>query len=129
MRYEQLCSLPVQGDMARQWDGCAAELWARAVQGPPPEAMKFALNASLESLPTKPTSTLGARSQVTPVPPACSTGSHFSMFRMSAPWRWIFDDTAGGRMKFSRCWCSLHKLTFQHHCRSGIGDLQLSPPH
>ena len=52
MRLDQLCSLPVQGDMARRWDGCAAELWVKAVQGLPPEAMKFALNASLDSLPT-----------------------------------------------------------------------------
>ena len=52
MRLDQLCSLPVQGDMARRWEGCAAELWMRAVQGLPPEAMKFALNVSLDSLLT-----------------------------------------------------------------------------
>ena len=52
MRLDQLCSLPVQGDTARRWDCCAAELWVKAVQGLPPEAMKFALNASLDSLPT-----------------------------------------------------------------------------
>ena len=52
-RLDQLCSLPVPGDMARRWDGCAAELWMRAVQGLPPEAMKFAINASLDSLSHK----------------------------------------------------------------------------
>ena len=29
-RIEQLCSLPVQGDMARRFEGNAAELWVRA---------------------------------------------------------------------------------------------------
>ena len=38
--------------MARRLVGCGAELWARAVQCLPPEPMKFALNASLDTLPT-----------------------------------------------------------------------------
>ena len=51
-RSEQLCSLPVQGDMARRFEGNAAELWVRAVQDLPSDVMKFALNASLEILAT-----------------------------------------------------------------------------
>ena len=51
-RHQQLCSLSTQGEMARQWRENSPELWVRAVQGLPPEPMKFALNASLDILPT-----------------------------------------------------------------------------
>ena len=47
-RYQQLCQLPAQGEMARAWK----ELWVKAVQGLPPEPLKFALCASTNSLPT-----------------------------------------------------------------------------
>lgn len=51
-RHQQLCCLPTQGEMARQWEGKSPELWVKAVQTLPPEPMKFALNASLDTLPT-----------------------------------------------------------------------------
>ena len=38
--------------MARRFEGNAAELWVRAVQDLPSDVMKFALNASLETLAT-----------------------------------------------------------------------------
>ena len=38
--------------MARSWEDTSPELWVRAVHGFPPETMKFALNASLNTLPT-----------------------------------------------------------------------------
>ena len=47
-----MCSLTTQGTMARRLEGNARELWVTAVQRLPSEAMKFALNASLETLPT-----------------------------------------------------------------------------
>ena len=52
-RHEHLCNLPTQGQMARCWEGNSPELWVRAVEGLPPELMKFALNAALDTLPTK----------------------------------------------------------------------------
>ena len=51
-RLEQLHSLPVQGRMARHLEGHAAELWVQVAQGLPSDAMKFALNASMETLAT-----------------------------------------------------------------------------
>ena len=42
-RYEDLCSLPTQGDIARQLVSSAAELWVRATQFLPPEHTKLAL--------------------------------------------------------------------------------------
>ena len=47
---QHLCSLPQQGEMARQFQGIAAGLWAQCVSQLPPEPMK--LNATLETLPT-----------------------------------------------------------------------------
>ena len=38
--------------MARSWEETSPELWVKAVQGLPPEPLKFALNASLNTLPT-----------------------------------------------------------------------------
>ena len=51
-RHQKLCRLPGQGDMARYWEDTSPELWVRAVHGLPPETMKFALNASLNTIPT-----------------------------------------------------------------------------
>ena len=51
-RHHDLCQLPVQGEMARSWEETSPELWVKAVQGLPPEPLKFALNASLDTLPT-----------------------------------------------------------------------------
>ena len=48
-RYQQLCQLP---EMARAWKESSPELWVKAVQGLPPEPLKFALCASTNSLPT-----------------------------------------------------------------------------
>ena len=47
-----LCELPAQGDMARRWDEASPDIWVKAVKGLPPETLKFALNASLDTLPT-----------------------------------------------------------------------------
>ena len=49
---DQLHTLPKQGEMARHLEGNAANLWAKSVGQLPPEPMKFALNAALETLPT-----------------------------------------------------------------------------
>ena len=51
-KHQSLCQLSLQGEMARSWESSSPELWARAVQDLPPEPMKFALNASLNTLPT-----------------------------------------------------------------------------
>ena len=51
-RHNKLCQLPVQGEMARLCERRSPELWVKAVQELPPEALKFALNASLDTLPT-----------------------------------------------------------------------------
>ena len=51
-RHQVLCQLPVQGEMARLWEETSPELWVKAVQNLPPEPLKFALNASLNTLPT-----------------------------------------------------------------------------
>ena len=51
-RHQQLCKLPTQGEMARQWEGNSPDLWVKAVQELPSEVMKFSLNASLDTLPT-----------------------------------------------------------------------------
>jgi len=51
-RHQQLCQLPAQGQMAREWEENSPELWVKAVEGLPPEPLKFALNASLDTLPT-----------------------------------------------------------------------------
>ena len=51
-RHHDLCQLPLQGEMARLWDETSPALWVKAVQGLPPEPLKFALNASLNTLPT-----------------------------------------------------------------------------
>ena len=51
-RHQKLCRLPAQGDMARYWEDILPELWVRAVHGLSPETMKFALNASLNTVPT-----------------------------------------------------------------------------
>ena len=51
-RYQQLCQLPVQGEMARSWEEKSPNLWVKAVQALPPEPLKFALHASLNTFPT-----------------------------------------------------------------------------
>ena len=51
-RHQQLCQLPVQGEMARSWEQKSPNLWVKAVQALPPEPLKFALNASLNTFPT-----------------------------------------------------------------------------
>ena len=51
-RHQQLCQLPAQGEMARSWEEKSPNLWVKAVQALPPEPLKFALNASLNTLPT-----------------------------------------------------------------------------
>jgi hypothetical protein len=51
-RHQSLCQLPAQGGMARSWEETSPELWVRTVHGLPPEPLKFALNASLGTLPT-----------------------------------------------------------------------------
>ena len=55
MRDIMICvssQLPVQGEMARSWEETSPKLWVKAVQDLPPEPLKFALNASLNTLPT-----------------------------------------------------------------------------
>ena len=51
-RHQALCHLPAQGEMARAWGETSQVLWATAVHDLPPEPMKFALCASLDSFPT-----------------------------------------------------------------------------
>ena len=51
-QHEHLCRLSSQGGMARCWVWESPQLWVRAVQNLPPEPMKFALNAALDTLPT-----------------------------------------------------------------------------
>ena len=51
-RHQDLCLLPSQGEMTRCWEENSPQLWVKAIQGLPPEPLKFALNASLDTLPT-----------------------------------------------------------------------------
>ena len=51
-RYQALCRLPAQGEIARSWGDTLPEVWVRAIQDLPPKPLKFALNAFLEALPT-----------------------------------------------------------------------------
>ena len=51
-RHQGLCQLPAQGEMARSWEETSPDLWVKAVQGLPPEPLKFAQNASIDTLPT-----------------------------------------------------------------------------
>ena len=51
-QHQSLCQLPAQGEMARAWEESSPALWVVAVQTLPPEPMKFALNASLNSAPS-----------------------------------------------------------------------------
>ena len=50
--YSHLSQLPAQGEMARSWGEISPELWVKAVQGLPPDVMKFAINAAIDTLPT-----------------------------------------------------------------------------
>ena len=79
-RHQDLCQLPAQGEMARSWEKSSPDLWVKAVQGLPPEPLKFALNASPNTLPLTLFSIRGERSLETPAPFAESTGSLFSIF-------------------------------------------------
>ncbi|CAI8036211.1 hypothetical protein GBAR_LOCUS20310 [Geodia barretti] len=47
-----LCQLSSQREMARVWGEYSPQLWVKAVQSLPPEVMKFAINASSNTLPT-----------------------------------------------------------------------------
>ena len=47
-----LCQLSSQREMARAWGESSPQLWVKAVQSLPPEVMKFAINASSNTLPT-----------------------------------------------------------------------------
>ena len=51
-RLHDLSQLPQQGEMVRLWDEASPATWVKAVQGLPPEPLKFALNATLNTLPT-----------------------------------------------------------------------------
>ena len=52
VRRDSLQRLPSQGEMARSWGETSPDLWVKVIQDLPPEPMKFALNASLNTLPT-----------------------------------------------------------------------------
>ena len=52
LQHQSLCQLPAQGEMTRAWGESSPDLWVRSVQELPPAAMKFSLNASLNTLPT-----------------------------------------------------------------------------
>ena len=51
-RYQSLCQLSTQGEMAQCWEDTSPESSMTAAQSLPSEAFKFVLNASLGSLPT-----------------------------------------------------------------------------
>ena len=51
-RHQFLCQLPAQCGVARSWKDTSPERWVKAVHGLPPEPLKFALSASLGTLPT-----------------------------------------------------------------------------
>ena len=51
-RHQQLCQLPIQGEIARSLVEKLPNLWVEVVQALPPEPPKFALNASLNNLQT-----------------------------------------------------------------------------
>jgi hypothetical protein len=47
-----LHALPQQGGMARHFEGNAAAVWAKCLEKLPPEPLRFALNAAVDTLPT-----------------------------------------------------------------------------
>ena len=49
---QRLSSLPTQGEMTRQWKENSPAIWVKALQMLSSEAMKFSMNASLDTLPT-----------------------------------------------------------------------------
>ena len=50
--HQRLTNLPAQGEMARRWEHNSPTVWVKAVQMLPSEAMKYSLNATLDTLPT-----------------------------------------------------------------------------
>ena len=50
--HQRLTNLPAQGEMARCWEHNSPTVWVKAVQMLPSEAMKYSLNATLDTLPT-----------------------------------------------------------------------------
>ena len=44
--------LPQQGEMVRHFEGNSAAIWARCLEKLPPEPLRFALNAAVDTLPT-----------------------------------------------------------------------------
>ena len=99
-RHHDLCQLPLQGEMARLWGEKSPVLWVKAVQGLPPEPLKFALNASLNTLPTNANlHTWGRKSKDT------CTRSIVSLCLISlttVKWRWTFEGTVRGMTMSSR---------------------------
>ena len=79
-RHQHLCHLPAQGEMARLWDENSPEQWVRAVQGLPPEPMKFALNASLDVLPTNNNLFIWKKRLTAAAPSARNQDRAFSMY-------------------------------------------------
>ena len=49
---KHLSQLSAQGKMARLWGDSSPQLWVKAMQGLPPEVMKFTINTSINTLPT-----------------------------------------------------------------------------
>ena len=45
VRHQSLCQLPAQGEMMRCWKEMSPDLWVRALNGLPPEPLKFVLNS------------------------------------------------------------------------------------
>ena len=52
LQHQSFCQLPAQREMTRAWRESSPDLWVRSAQELPSEAMKFSLNASLNTLPT-----------------------------------------------------------------------------
>ena len=78
--HQLLTNLPAQGEMARCWEHNSPTVWVKAVQMLPSEAMKYSLNATLDTLPTNSNPKGGARRVTTPVLPVKIRGRHWHMY-------------------------------------------------
>ena len=106
-----LCQLPAQGEMARAWEDNSPVLWVRAVQQLPPEPLKFALNASLNTLPTNSNLHMWGK-KASNICPLCRASSQLSpTSSTTAPWLWSFGDIAIGTMQSSRSLGTSSRLT------------------
>ena len=114
--------------MVRVWNENSPDLWIRAVQGILPEPLKFALNASLNTLPTNANlHTWGKKSSdICPLcQQSCQFLSHVLNNCLAAMDLWHYSVTARGMVRSSRSWETSLELVYCHTSSSPLMPLQL----